>query len=67
MEKKLSLVLLLSLLIMFLLVATHATITESPAPQPQPPNTSPMNGTTPGSLHPQGALATIIGKTKRRP
>ncbi|XP_059289646.1 protein GAST1-like [Lycium ferocissimum] len=57
MEKKFSLVLILPLLIMILLVGTHAKIvTETPAPQPQPPKTSPMNGTTPGSLHPQECL-----------
>ncbi|KAK1386592.1 Gibberellin-regulated protein 6 [Heracleum sosnowskyi] len=31
----------------------HAMITESPTPQPQPFKNFPMNGTTPGSLHPQ--------------
>ncbi|KAM3280711.1 protein GAST1 [Capsicum chacoense] len=57
MEKKLSIVQILPLLIMFLLAGTHAKITMSPAPQPQPPNnTLPMNGSTPGSLHPQDCL-----------
>ncbi|KAM3338347.1 protein GAST1 [Capsicum galapagoense] len=57
MEKKLNIVQILPLLIMFLLVGTHAKITMSPAPQPQPPNnTLPMNGSTPGSLHPQDCL-----------
>ncbi|XP_016497155.1 protein GAST1 [Nicotiana tabacum] len=63
MERKPSLVILLHLILLLmvlLLVSTHASITEPPAPQAQPPNTFPMYGITPGSLHPQECGARCI-------
>ncbi|KAL8133383.1 hypothetical protein AgCh_008738 [Apium graveolens] len=49
-------------LILFLLGnITHAmNITVSPTPQPEPFTNIPMNGTTPGSLLPQGKAHNVV-------
>ncbi|KAA8518059.1 hypothetical protein F0562_015521 [Nyssa sinensis] len=53
MARKPSVMMFYLVIMLLLLVQNHAAITESPTPQPQPSSNLPVNGGTPGSLHPQ--------------